>query len=60
MLMRITWVRSAIGHPKDQKLTISSLGLRRLNQTVVHRDSPSVRGMVQKVRHLVKVEEVAE
>ena len=55
----VTLVRSGIGHKEDQKRTLKALGLRRLNQSVVHDDSPSVRGMIIKVRHLVKVEEVS-
>lgn len=55
--LKITWVKSGIGYPKDQKETIRALGLRRLNQTVVKDDNPSVRGMIYKVRHLVRVEE---
>jgi large subunit ribosomal protein L30 len=54
--LRITWVKSGIGYSKDQKRTIKALGFRRLNQSVVHEDSASLRGMVNKVRHLVKVE----
>jgi large subunit ribosomal protein L30 len=57
--LRITLVRSTIGRPKDQELTVKSLGLRRLHQTVERPDNPAIRGMVTKVRHLVKVEEVA-
>ena len=57
--IRITWVKSGIGYAEDQKRTLKSLGFRRLNQSVVHNDSGSVRGMIIKVRHLVKVEEVA-
>ena len=53
----VTWRKSAIGYNKDQKDTIRRLGLRRLNQTVQHEDSPQLRGMVHKVRHLVRVEE---
>lgn len=56
--LRITWTKSAIGFPRDQKDTIRALGLRRLNASVIHEDNPSVRGMIYKVRHLVKVEEV--
>lgn len=56
--LRITWTKSGIGFPKDQKATIEALGLRRLNASVIHDDNPSVRGMIYKVRHLVKVEEV--
>jgi large subunit ribosomal protein L30 len=58
--LRITWVRSSIGRPFDQKRTIIALGLRRLHHTVERPDNPSVRGMVFKVKHLLKVEEVAE
>jgi len=54
--MRITWVKSGIGYEKSQKRTIAALGFHRLNQSVVHEDSSSIRGMVNKVRHLVKVE----
>ncbi|ADJ26380.1 ribosomal protein L30 [Dehalogenimonas lykanthroporepellens BL-DC-9] len=53
----VTWVKSDIGYRADQKATIASLGLKRLRQTVVHQDSQSVRGMIQKVRHLVEVAE---
>lgn len=53
----VTWVKSAIGYRADQKATLESLGLKRLRQTVVHQDSQSVRGMIQKVRHLVEVAE---
>jgi large subunit ribosomal protein L30 len=59
-MLRITLVRSTIGRPKDQGLTVKSLGLRRLRQTVVRQDNPSIRGMVHKIRHLVTVEEVEQ
>ncbi|MEX2158938.1 MAG: 50S ribosomal protein L30 [Dehalococcoidia bacterium] len=55
--VRITWVRSSIGRRFDQKRTIHALGLRRLGHTVEHSDSPSLRGMIEKVRHLLSVEE---
>lgn len=55
--IRITWVKSDISTPDDQRATIKSLGLKRLNQSTVREDSLVVRGMVQKVRHLVKIEE---
>ncbi|MFA5367698.1 MAG: 50S ribosomal protein L30 [Dehalococcoidia bacterium] len=58
--LSVTWVKSGIGFSRDQRDTIQSLGLRRLNQTVEHDDSPSIRGMLLKVRHLVKVEETVE
>lgn len=54
--LRVRWVKSAIGYRRDQKLTIAALGLRRLNQVVEHDDTPSVRGMIGKVKHLVAVE----
>ncbi len=56
--LRIKWVKSAIGYPRDQKDTIRSLGLRKLQRVVEHNDHPAVRGMIQKVRHLVQVEEI--
>ena len=52
----VTWVKSGIGYAEDQKRTLRALGLRRLNQSVTHHDSISIRGMINKVRHLVKVE----
>ena len=54
----ITWRKSAIGYAGDQKRTIRALGLRRLNQSVEHGDSPAIRGMILKVRHLVEVAEL--
>ncbi len=54
----ITYRKSAIGYNKTQKGTIRALGLRRLNQTVEHEDTPIIRGMLDKVRHLIDVEEV--
>ncbi len=59
MKLRITQVRSAIRRPSTQKRVIEALGLRKLNQTVEHNDSPTIRGMVHKVQHLVTVEEVS-
>ena len=55
--LRIQQVKSASGHRFDQERTIRALGFRKLNQTVEHNDTPQIRGMVFKVRHLVKVEE---
>jgi ribosomal protein L30 len=57
--LRITYTKSTIGYSKDQKETVRSLGLRKLNSTVIQDDTPSIRGMLFKVRHLVSVEEVA-
>jgi large subunit ribosomal protein L30 len=55
--LRITWIKSAIGYDETQRQTLKTLGFHRLNQSVVREDTNSVRGMVNKVRHLVKVEE---
>ena len=55
--LKVTLLRSAIGFPEPQKGTIRALGLHRLNQTVVHADTPALRGMLAKVSHLIKVEE---
>ncbi len=53
----VTLVKSPIGYTKDQKKTVLALGLRRMHQTIEHNDTPALRGMVQKVIHLVQVEE---
>jgi large subunit ribosomal protein L30 len=58
--LRVTWAKSDSRRRFDQKRTIRALGLRRLGQTVEHSDSPSVRGMIHKVRHLVTVEEASD
>jgi large subunit ribosomal protein L30 len=58
--LAIKLIRSGIGHPKDQKMTLKTLGLRRLGAMVVHNDTPQIRGMVRKVRHLVGVETIEE
>jgi len=55
--LRVTLVKSPIGFSKDQKATVRALGLRRVNQIVEHNDSPAVRGMLNKVIHLIKIEE---
>jgi large subunit ribosomal protein L30 len=54
--MRVTQIRSGIGFDKKQSLALRGLGLRRINHTVEVEDTPSTRGLVLKVRHLVKVE----
>jgi large subunit ribosomal protein L30 len=55
--LRVTLVRSPIGYTKDQKATVKALGLRRMHQTVEHKDTPALRGMLAKIVHLLKVEE---
>ena len=56
--LRITWVKSSIGYSRRQKGTIRALGLRRLGDVVEQADTPVIRGMIDKVSHLVAVEEV--
>jgi len=58
--LKVTQVRSVIHRPKDQKDTVRRLGLHRVNDSVVKEDRPEIRGMIAKVRHLIRVEEVAE
>jgi large subunit ribosomal protein L30 len=60
MKLKVTQVRSGIHHPRDQKSTIRRLGLHRINDSVVKDDRPEIRGMIAKVSHLVRVEEVAD
>lgn len=55
--LKVTLVKSAIGYSERHKATVKALGFRKLNQTVVLPDTPSVRGMLYKVNHLVKIEE---
>ena len=57
-VLRITLIRSPIGYSRDQKATVRALGLRRLHQMVEKADTPTIRGMVAKVQHMLKVEEV--
>jgi large subunit ribosomal protein L30 len=59
-ILRVTLLRSGTGHKYDQKRTLAALGLRTLNQTVERPDNASVRGMVAKVQHLVRVEEIGQ
>jgi large subunit ribosomal protein L30 len=56
--LKITLVKSTIGALKDQQATVKALGLRKTNHTVVQPDNACIRGMIFKVKHLVKVEEV--
>lgn len=56
--LKITYTKSVIGYNETQKATIKALGLRKLNQVVEKEDNPAIRGMIQKVVHLVSVEEV--
>jgi large subunit ribosomal protein L30 len=58
--LKVTQVRSVIHRPRDQKQTVRRLGLHRINDTVVKADRPEIRGMIAKVGHLVRVEEVSD
>ncbi|SDZ62694.1 large subunit ribosomal protein L30 [Evansella caseinilytica] len=56
--LEITLKRSLIGRPEDQRITVKTLGLRKVNHTVVQEDNSAIRGMVNKVSHLVSVKEI--
>ncbi len=56
--LQVTLKRSLIGRPEDQRVTVKTLGLRKLHQSVVHADNEAIRGMINKVSHLVEVKEV--
>lgn len=58
--LRITQIRSGVGRPETHRRTLRALGLKRHQSSVVQQDSPAIRGMVFQVRHLVRVEELAE
>jgi large subunit ribosomal protein L30 len=53
--LSITLIRSIIGHPVKHKVVVRGLGLKRLHQTVFHQDTPQIRGMINKVSHLLQV-----
>jgi large subunit ribosomal protein L30 len=55
--LRIKWVRSFIGCPRSMRATVRGLGFRRMNQVVEREDTPSIRGMIARVHHLVKVQD---
>jgi large subunit ribosomal protein L30 len=56
--LKITQIKSGIGFPADQKRTVRALGLKRISDSVEQKDNPVIRGMIFKVKHLVKVEEL--
>lgn len=56
--LKITYTKSTIGYTVRQKATVKALGLRKLGQMVEHEDTPAIRGMINKVSHLITVEEV--
>jgi len=57
-MLKITQIKSAIGYKPKAKLTLAALGLKKINQSVQKADSPQIRGMINKIGYLVKVEEV--
>jgi large subunit ribosomal protein L30 len=59
MKLRITQIRSSIGKRWDQGATLRALGIKKMQQTVIHEDTPQIRGMVNKITHLLKVEEIS-
>ncbi len=56
--LRITYSKSAIGYTERQKATVKALGFKRLYETIEHEDSPVIRGMINRISHLLTVEEV--
>jgi large subunit ribosomal protein L30 len=56
--VKITKIKSTINRPKDQKLTMEALGLRKIGQSREHHLTPQIQGMINKVKHLIKVEEI--
>lgn len=56
--LKITLVRSVIGRPRNQREVVKGLGLRKINSTVIRKDCPEIRGMVNKIVHLVQVEAI--
>lgn len=58
--LQITLKRSMIGHPETHRVIVKTLGLRKVNQTVVHNDHPAIRGMISKVNYLLEVKEITE
>ena len=58
--LKITQTKSIIDRPKNQKLVIEALGLGKPNYSIIHKDTPQIRGMIRKVSHLVNFEEIEE
>jgi len=59
-MLKITLKRSLIGQPKKLKKVVQALGLRKINQSVTHKDVPTIRGMIHKTGHMITVTEVSE
>lgn len=58
--LRVTQIRSSVGRPRPHRRTLHALGLRKIRQSVVHDDNPTIRGMLFEVKHLVEVQDVDE
>ncbi len=58
--LQITLKRSLIGRPENQRVIVKTLGLRKLHQSVLHNDNPEIRGMINKISHLLEVAEINE
>jgi large subunit ribosomal protein L30 len=58
MKLKITQIKSSIGQKPNQKRTLEALGIHRMHQTVIKKDTPEIRGMIKVVNHLVEVEEI--
>ena len=58
MKLKITQIKSSIGYNKKAKLTMDALGIKKINSSVIHNDSPSIRGMIYKVKHLIEIKEI--
>lgn len=59
-MLKVTLKRSLIGQPEKLKNVVHALGLKKINQIVIHKDNPSIRGMIHKTSHMIEVSEVAE
>jgi len=59
-MLKVTLKRSLIGNPEKIRSVVRALGLRKINQSVIHKDVPSVRGMIHKTCHMIEVKEVSE
>ncbi|MEE4310941.1 MAG: 50S ribosomal protein L30 [candidate division KSB1 bacterium] len=57
--IKITLTKSPIGYNQKQRSTVDALGIRKMHQSVVHNDTPQIRGMIEKISHLVTIEEVS-
>ena len=59
-MLKVTLIKSPIASLPKHKATVAALGLHKVGQTVIHNDTPAIRGMIFKVKHMVKVEEIED